>query len=151
MVDTVVIRKYNRIVSGGIDHATIDKSFADLEAALNHNAAELAALASQQTNTVIRAYETPGIHILLQGGKHRRGTIIDAWLQIGDNAELSDIVEIVDVTDSINIKDSEKSGKLHLFTIKKKALNFFETVYLRKTTNKRILVGITLESANEQT
>ena len=150
MVKIVSIKKFGRVNTGGVDYDRIDKSLNDMVDAINTNAKELIALSDKQTYTIIQAYDNPGLHSILQGNKHGSAKIINAWVQVGDNIDVTDIVKIIGITNTINIEEAEKSGKVRIFTIKKPMLNFYENVVMQKQSNRRVLVGLTLEIISQE-
>ena len=106
--------------------------------------------ASRGMRTIMRSYESPGAYVLLESKQHGRGTICDAFVQIGDNSYHDDTIIIPEFTKAVNIKATEKSGKVHIFTLTRKHVHYVDRLMLQKKGSRRVLVGITLEEINNE-
>ncbi len=146
MVLKSVLEDLKYIDTGEVDWGRIKRNFQNIQDTINTNADDLNAVAKRQTYTIIYAIEKIGITEILKSGKHLRMKIINGWAQLGDNVKESISVSIEDLTDMITFKETEKAGKVRIFKINHSYISFIDNVRVYTSSDRRILVGLTLES-----
>jgi len=134
---------------GSISWKPIMNAFEQIQDKINFNADEAKAIAQHQTFTISYAVEAVGTTTILNSSKHPRAKIINAFVQVGDNLPLENIVEIEGITNTIKISDTHTAGNMRLFKILKPQLHFIDNVKVKTTSDRRIIVNLTLESIEE--
>lgn len=146
MAQEVDLKFVQAIDTGEWDIKAMRRNFDDLDEAINEHATELRALAYKQTQTISYGIEEAGQTTILRTNKHLRSKIVNAFVQIGDNVSLENIVSIKGVTNSIKLSDSEKAGKIRIFDILKSNMMFNDELIVQTTSNRRIIINVTYES-----
>jgi len=146
MTKEVDLKFVQAIDTGEWDILALRGNLDDLEEAVNEHATELRALAFKQTQTISFAIEEAGLTTILHTNKHLRCKIVNAFIQLGDNIKIDDIVTIQDISDSIRFAETEKAGKVRIFNILKSHLMFNDELIINTTSNRRVIVNVTIES-----
>lgn len=146
MVKDASIKYVEAIETGEMDLTALRNNFSHLGEVVNEHADEMRALASKQTHTISYAIDQHGMTTILEGGKHLRIEIVNAFVQMGDNISNEDIVELVGISDSIRFSPTEKAGKVRIFDVHKSNLMFSDAIVVNMSSNRRIVVSITFKS-----
>lgn len=146
MVKDASIKYVEAIETGEMDLVALRDNFNHLKEVINEHADEIRALASKQTQTIGYAVDQSGLTTILEGGKHLRIEIVNAFVQMGDNVTNENIVELVGISDSIRFNPTEKAGKVRIFDIHKKNLMFSEGIIVKTSSNRRVIINVLFKS-----
>lgn len=146
MVKEASLKFVSAIETGVMDLQAMRGNFDELEDVAKDHANELRALAFKQTQTISYCVDESGLTTILNGGKHTRVKIVNAFVQMGDSVNSEEIVKLVGISDAIKFSDSEKSGKVRVFNILKEHLMFYEDIIVETTNDRRVIVNVTIES-----
>lgn len=140
-------QKFIAIIDTGVmDIAALRGNIDNLAEVADEHADELIGLATKQTQTVSYCVDTIGITTIVNGNKHLRIKITNAFLQAGDSVPKNEVIEIVGITNAISLKSSEKAGKVRVFDILKKHLMFNEDIKVKTSGDRRVIINVTYES-----
>lgn len=146
MVKNASIKYVEAIDTGEMNLAALRNNFSHLGEVVNEHADEMRALASKQTHTISYAIDQHGMTTILEGGKHLRIKIVNAFVQMGDNVADEDIVELVGISNYIRFSPTEKAGKVRIFNVHESNLMFSDAIVVNASSNRRIVVNVTFES-----
>lgn len=146
MVKNATIKHVEAIDTGEMDLVALRGNFSHLGEVINEHADEMRALSSKQTQSVGYAIDQSGLTTILEGGKHLRIKIVNAFVQMGDNITNENIVELMGISDSIRFSPTEKAGKVRIFDIHKKNLMFNEGIIVKTSSNRRVIINVLFKS-----
>ncbi|MCK4826982.1 hypothetical protein KA005_65215 [bacterium] len=146
MVKDATIKYVEAIDTGEMDLAALRENFSHLGDVINEHADEMRALSSKQTQSVNYAVDQSGLKTILEGGKHLRIEIVNAFVQMGDNITNENIVELMGISDPIRFSPTEKAGKVRIFDIHKKNLMFSEGIIVKTSSNRRVIISVLFKS-----
>jgi len=104
------------------------------------------ALYERQTQTYTLPIWAAGQYTMLNGGRHTRLKIIDAWVEVKDNSDQDQSIEIVGFSNILNISDTYGAGVAIPLDMTRGELGFGENVIVRAGTNRRVTVQLLCES-----
>jgi len=146
MVKKSSLETIEYIDTGEVNWNNIINNFINLSNTINTNADELLAVAQRNTCSIVYAIEKRGYTTIINPSKHYRSKILNAWAMVCDNIEMDSNIKIADISDNLYFNKEEQTGTLKIFTLKKKHLIFHEEVKVYADTDRRFLIGLTIES-----
>ena len=130
-----------------MDLEALRDNFDILEEVSNNHSEELELLADMQTQTISYAIDSSGLTTILKANKHTDMKIINAFVQMGDNIKEEQVVGLMGISDAIKFSKSEKSGKVRMLSILNDIVLSDKDIVVTTSSNRRIIVNITLEGA----
>lgn len=150
MVQKAALGKFRTIDDGATDWAPIRKNFDEIQEKINEHADEITALSQHSTVTISMMFQGRGRHVLLQGGKHLRCRLVNAYALIHDNINAEIGISLVNFAQDIKFSESEKKGSGKIFDLDPNAiLHFIDPLEVELTGDRRVSVYVTLESTEE--
>ena len=146
MADEIELLTFTAADTGIADWSIINKNNIRIAAAINEHAEELLSLARQQTATINFGIEHEGNTIILSGHNHLRSKITNAYVLLGDNLTKEIDIKIEGITNTVSFSSTEKAGKMKLMTIHKEEILSYEDIVVITSSDRRIMVHVTLES-----
>lgn len=135
--------------SKSFDMQNIIDNFTNIYDDMAANAEEITALAQRQTWTIVKMFETPGKHTIIDRGKHPRCKVVNAFCTLGDNVEQA--VSGKYLEDTCAFTATENAGKTR--SIRFLALNkihYKDIVEIEQRGDRRLVYTFTFESLEEQ-
>ena len=132
-----------------IDLEALRGNFDNLREVVDNHAEDIKSLALMQTQTISFAIGVSGLTTILKPKKHNDMRIINAFVQMGDNIKEEQFVSLVGISDGIKFSQSEKSGKVRMFTILKDNVLSNEGITVSTSSNRRIIVNVTVEGVDK--
>ncbi len=107
---------------------------------------DVKALFERQTFNVSLPIWAAGDYTMLNGGRHARLSILDAWVEVKDNSDQNQTIEIVGFSDILNIPETYSAGVAIPLDMIRGELGFGENVIVKASTNRRVTVELMCES-----
>jgi len=107
---------------------------------------DIDSLYQNQSNLYVIPIWAAGQYTLLDGNKHGRLKIVDAWVEVKDNSDLDSTVEIIGLSNPLYVPNTYSAGVSIPIDVLRKNIGLNEFVYVRASTNKRLSVHLQCES-----
>ena len=113
---------------------------------------EINAVASRQSFNIIYLITSRGEHIILNGHRHPRMKVLQAWVELKDNSERTQRIEIIGITQPKDIAESYKAGVAIPLTLRYRTneVHFVSNVIVKADSDRLCTVHLLCESTEEQ-
>ncbi len=113
---------------------------------------EINAVASRQTFCYTYLITSRGEHTIINGHRHPRMKVIQAWVELKDNSERSQRIEVIGVTKPQDIAESYKAGVAILLPLRYRTneIHFVSDIKVKADTDRLVSVTLLCESTEEQ-
>ncbi len=113
---------------------------------------EVNAVASRQTFNIIYLITSRGEHVIVNGHRHPRMKVLQAWVELKDNSERPQSIEIIGITRPKDIADTYKAGVAVLLELRYRTneVHFVSSVIAKVSSDRAITVTLLCESTEEQ-
>ncbi len=151
MAEEITIKSFNAIEDGATDYSNIRANFTSIGEVLNEHAKELKALARHQTFTVSKMFQTRGMHVLVNPGKHVRCKISHAYAVVHDNIDEEVHATLTGLSQEVKFNGSEKKGSAKIFYLLPNGIaHFNDEITVELSASRRVSVNVTFESIEER-
>ncbi len=113
---------------------------------------EVNAVASRQTFNIVYLITSRGEHVIINGHRHPRMKILQAWVELKDNSERTQSIEIIGITQPKDIAETYKAGVAVPLTLRYRTneVHFVSSVITKTDTDRAVTVTLLCESTEEQ-